>query len=379
MAQRPLYPQNAPPAIAGPSTKTMVSMKGIQLTAPGQYRLRTDLPIPEPGPKEVRLRVAASGICGTDVHICSGDPSMNGMIAPPVVLGHEFCGHIDKVGPGVDPKQFPLGTYVSAEMHEICGICPACRSGAFHACATARIRGINLNGAFAEFVVVSASNVVRLPANLPIQIAAILDPLGNAVHTTLKVPTKDRTVAIVGWGPIGAMCGEIATFVGASHVFVLDVADLALQRAREWVARRGLKDRVTVIDARNKPVETVVDATKGGVDVALEISGHPVGINNAIAMTRAGGDVVNLGLPKGDTVGIEKFSKNFIFKGLTLHAVIGREMFRTWEQMLDLLKQGMDLTNFVTAEMPLEDFGTGVDRFGKGLEQKVVLYPNRLN
>ncbi len=357
----------------------MVSMKGIQLTAPGQYRLRTDLPIPEPGPKEVRLRVAASGICGTDVHICSGDPSMNGMIAPPVTLGHEFCGHVDKLGPGVDPKVLPLGTYVSAEMHEICGICPACRSGAFHACATARIRGINLNGAFAEFVVVSASNVVKLPQNLPIQIAAILDPLGNAVHTTLKVPVKDRTVAIVGWGPIGAMCGEIATFVGASHVFVLDVQDMALTRAREWVARRGLKDRVTIVDARQKPVETVVDATKGGVDVALEISGHPTGINNAIAMTRAAGDVVNLGLPKGDTVGIEKFSKNFIFKGLTMHAVIGREMFRTWDQMLELLKQGMDLGHFVTAEMPLEQFGVGVDRFGKGLEQKVVLYPNRLN
>jgi len=357
----------------------MVSMKGIQLTAPGKYRLATDLPVPEPGPKEVRLRVAASGICGTDVHICSGDPSMNGLIAPPVTLGHEFCGYVDKLGAGVDAKKLPLGTYVSAEMHEACGECPACRGGAFHACSTARIRGINLNGAFAEFVVVSAGNVVKLPKDLPIQVAAILDPLGNAVHTTLKVPVKDRTVAIVGFGPIGAMCGEIATFVGASHVFVLDVADLALARAREWVARRGLKDRVTVVDARNKPVETVVDATKGGVDVSLEISGHPAGINNAIAMTRAAGDVVNLGLPKGDNVTIEKFSKNFVFKGLTMHAVIGREMFRTWEQMLDLLQQGMDISHFVTAEMALEQFGTGLDRFGKGLEQKVVLYPNRLN
>lgn len=357
----------------------MVSMKGIQLTAPGQYQLRNDLPLPEPGPLEVRLRVAAAGICGTDVHICAGDPSMNGLIAPPVTLGHEFCGHVDKLGPGVDPKALPLGTYVSAEMHEVCRECPACRSGAYHACATARIRGINLNGAFAEFVVVSAGNVVKLPAQLPIQVGAILDPLGNAVHTTLKVPVKGRTVAIVGYGPIGAMCGEIAAFVGASHIFVLDVADLALQRARDWVARSGLRDRVTVVDARQKAVETVVDATKGGVDVALEISGHPVGINNAIAMTRAAGDVVNLGLPKGDTVGIEKFSKNFIFKGLTMHAVIGREMFRTWEQMLELLQQGMPIQQFVTAEMPMDKFDVGLERFGKGLEQKVVMYPNRLN
>ena len=120
-----------------------------------------------------------------------------------------------------------------------------------------------------------------------------------------------------------------------------------------------------------------MDATKGGVDVTLEISGHPVGINNAIQMTRPAGHVVNLGLPKGDSVSIEGFSKNFIFKGLTMHAVIGREMFRTWDQMLDLLERGLDVTNLVSAEMPLEEFGTGVDRFGGGLEQKVVIYPHR--
>ena len=355
----------------------MTSMLGVQLTAPGQYRLRTDLPVPEPGPGEVRLRVAASGICGTDVHICSGDPSMNGIIKPPVVLGHEFCGHVDKLGAGVDAKKLPLGTFVSAEMHEVCGTCPACKNGAYHACATANIRGINLDGAFAEFVVVSAGNVVVLPKDLPIQVAAILDPLGNAVHTTLKVPVEGRTVSVVGFGPIGAMCGEIAQFVGASHVFVLDVADRALERARQWVERRGLQSKVTVIDARQTPVETVLAATQGGVDVALEISGHPVGINNAIQMCRPGGHVVNLGLPKGDAVTIEKFSKNFIFKGLTMHAVIGREMFRTWEQMLDLLKRGLDISHLVTAEMNLDQFGTGVERFGKGEEQKVVLYPHR--
>jgi len=354
----------------------MTTMKGIQLTAPGQYRLRNDLTVPEPGPKEVRLKVIASGICGTDVHICSGDPSMNGIIAPPVTLGHEFCGVVDKLGPGVDEKKLALGDYVSAEMHEVCYECPACRDGAFHACMSTKIRGINLNGAFAEFVVVSASNVVKLPAKLPVQVAAVLDPLGNAVHTTLKVPVDGKTVAIVGYGPIGAMCAEVASFVGARHIFLLDVQDSALQRAREWVARRNLGHKVSVIDARQKPVEAVIGETRGGVDVALEISGHPSGINNAIAMTRAAGHVVHLGLPKGDNVTLEKFSKNFIFKGITLHAVIGREMFRTWEQMLDLLKAGMDISHLISAELPLDQFGVGVDRFGKGQEQKVVLYPN---
>jgi len=354
----------------------MSSMKGVQLTSPGQYRLRTDLPVPEPGPDEVRLKVAAAGICGTDVHICSGDPSMNSLIAPPVVLGHEFCGHVDKLGADVDATRLPLGTYASAEMHEICGECPACRAGAYHACATARIRGINLDGAFAEYVVVSAGNVVVLPADLPIQVAAILDPLGNAVHTVMKVPVQGQSVAIIGFGPIGAMCGEIATFVGARHVFVVDVADQALARARAWTIRRGLTDRVTVVDGRELPVEAIVDATKGGVDVALEISGHPTGINNAIAMTRPAGHVVNLGLPKGESVAIERFSKNFIFKGLTMHAVIGREMFRTWDRMLELLRNGLDVSHLVTAEMPIEEFATGVERFGSGQEQKVVLYPS---
>lgn len=352
-------------------------MKGIQLVAPGQYRLRHDLPIPEPGPREVRIRVAAAGICGTDVHICAGDPSMSGIIAPPVVLGHEFCGHVDAIGSAVEGVH--PGDYVSAEMHEVCGDCPACRDQAFHACMSSKIRGINLDGAFAEFVVVSAGNVVKLPATLPVKVAAILDPLGNAVHTAMKVPVQDRAVAIVGYGPIGAMCGEVARCAGASRIFILDVADQALARAEEWRQRSGLGDRVTVVDARSSdpnPVDRVVADTSGGVDVALEISGHPTGINNAIQMTRAAGHVVCLGLPKGDSVAIERFSKHFIFKGLTLHAVIGREMFRTWTQMLELLQQGMDVSHLITAELPLEQFATGVDRFGKGQEAKVVLYPN---
>ncbi|HLQ37385.1 MAG TPA: alcohol dehydrogenase catalytic domain-containing protein, partial [Planctomycetota bacterium] len=244
-------------------------MKGIQLTAPGQYRLRADLPVPEPGPTQVRIRVKASGICGTDVHICAGDPSMSSIIAPPVVLGHEFCGHVDKLGPEVDPRSLELGQYVSAEMHEVCRECPACRDGAFHACASTRIHGVNLDGAFAEFVVVSAGNVVKLPASLPVQVGAVLDPLGNAVHTVMKVPVQGKNVAIVGYGPIGAMCGEVATFIGCKHLFILDVVDQALARAREWVQRRELADRVTVVDARQQPVDTVVAATRGGVDAAL--------------------------------------------------------------------------------------------------------------
>jgi len=159
---------------------------------------------------------------------------------------------------------------------------------------------------------------------------------------------------------------------------VLDVAERALNRARQWVSRRDISDKVTVVDASDSapnPVDAVTAASGGGVDVALEISGHPKGINNAIQMTRAGGQIVPLGLPKGNSVTIDDFGRHFIFKGLTLHAVIGREMFRTWEQMLDLIDRGMDLRDLVSSRLPLDEFSRGVERFGKGLESKVVLYP----
>ena len=356
----------------------MSTMKAVELFAPGKFRLRHDVAIPEPGPAEVRIRVEAAGICGTDVHICADDASMREIVQAPVILGHEFCGLVDKLGR--DVANIELGQYVSAEMHEVCYRCPACRDGQFHACSKTRIRGVNLPGAFAEYVIVSASNVVKLPATLPKKVAAILDPLGNAVHTALKVPVDGRNVAIIGYGPIGAMCAEVVLFAGARQVFLVDVSEQALARAAEWRTRRKVESRVTLVDGRAgnaQTVKQVIDATEGGTDVALEMSGHPSGINNAIQMTRAAGHVVHLGIPKGDVVGIEGFGKNFIFKGLTLHAVIGREMFATWDKMLDLLKRGLDVSHFVTAEMPLEDFATGLDRFGKGLEGKVVLYPRR--
>jgi threonine 3-dehydrogenase len=353
----------------------MRTMRAVEVTAPGKFHLRTDAPVPEPGPGQVRIRVQAAGICGTDIHICKGDESIAAMLEPPFVLGHEFCGEVDLAGPGV--SGFERGEYVSAEMHEVCGRCPACLDGKQHACQRTRIHGVQLDGCFADFVVVSAGNVVRLPRSIPLQVGAILDPLGNAVHTALKVDIQGKRVAVVGMGPIGAMTGEVAASAGAARIFAADVGRRALERTRAWVQRRGLADTVEVIDlagdARAASVRRIIDATEGGVDVALEISGHPNGINDAIRVTRAAGDVVLLGLPKAGTVPIEDFGKNVIFRGLTLHAVIGREMFRTWERMLALLAGGMDVAQFVTGEYPLERFPEALERFAAGEEQKAVL------
>jgi threonine 3-dehydrogenase len=352
-------------------------MRAVELYAPGKFRLRDDVPVPAPEPHQVRIKVSAAGICGTDVHICAAHPSMNKMVAPPVILGHEFCGVIDELGAAVPADlELAVDDYVSAEMHEVCRHCLACLDGSFHACMNHRIRGVNLDGAFADYVVVSATNVVKLPRELPQKVGAILAPLGNAVHAALKVPVKDRTVAVVGYGPIGAMAAEVIQWVGARHLFVIDVSQQALERAREWVERRGLSDRVTLLDGRSAdPVAEVVAATEGGVDVSVEMSGHPDGINNTLAMTRPAGHVVNLGLPGGADITIQNFSQNFIFGGLTMHAVIGREMMKTWHEMLDLLSRGLDVTDFITTELDMTEFAHGLEQFGKGLTGKVVLYP----
>ncbi|MCI0586469.1 MAG: alcohol dehydrogenase catalytic domain-containing protein [Planctomycetes bacterium] len=350
-------------------------MRAVEVTAPGAFRLRTDAPVPVPGPGQVRIRVLVAGICGTDVHICRGDPSVAKMLKTPLVLGHEFCGDVDALGLGVNG--FTPGTYVSAEMHEPCGRCGACLAGKRHACQRTMIHGVQLDGCFADFVVVPAANVVRLPRSLPTKVGAILDPLGNAVHTAFKVDVRGKRVAVVGMGPIGAMTAEVAACAGAARIFAVDVKKQALERARAWVERRNLGDRVDVLDvsapAREAAIGRVLAGTEGGVDVAMEISGHPNGINDAIRMTRGGGDVVLLGIPRAETVPIEGFGEHVIFRGLTLHAVIGREMFQTWERMLALLEKGMEVEPFVTAEVPLERFPEALERFASGEEQKVVL------
>jgi threonine 3-dehydrogenase len=355
----------------------MATMRAVELSSPGSVRIREDVPVPTPGPTEVLVKVKAAGICGTDVHIWQGDKSLDDLLTFPVTLGHEFCGVIAAVGMNV--TDLAPGAYVSAEMHEVSNQCAACSDRKFHACQRTKIRGLSLNGAFADYVVVSATNVIRLPDGLPPKVGAILDPLGNAVHTALKIDPAGKNVAVVGMGPIGGMTAEVAAAAGARRIYAADVSPKALARARAWVKRRGLEDRVVVLDlgkdGRAAALEQLQDETHGGVDITCEISGHPNGINDAIRMTRAGGDVAMLGIPKGADVTLEGFSKNFIFKGLTLHAIIGREMFRTWDRMLLLLAKGMDVAQFVTAEYGLDQFESAIARFAAGEEQKVVLYP----
>ncbi len=352
-------------------------MRGIEVFDVGKWRFREDLKIPEPQEGQARIKVLAAGICGTDIHITHGDPSLTKLLRIPFVLGHEFCGFVDRLGPNTSGPE--KGTYVSAEMHEWCGKCPACLSGSYHACQNTKIHGLNLDGCFAEYLVIPVRNLVVLPEDLPKKGAAILDPLGNAVHTALKVPPKGKNVAVIGYGPIGAMSVEVLLFEGAKNIWITDVNPKALDRARAWVKEKDCENKIHVLstsgDSREKAIQTILTESGGGVDVVLEISGHPNGINDGLRIVRPAGDYVQLGLPSSD-VTIHDFGPNVVFKGITMHAIIGREVFATWKKMLELHQRGFDIAGMVTGEYPIEEFETALTRFTEGDEQKVVLWMN---
>src|SRR5437763_14415120 len=197
-----------------------------------------ECPVPQPGPDEVLIRVAAAAVCGTDKHIYHWDPSVRDKVTPPRIYGHEFCGFIEEIGQRAHRPGFSVGDYVSAEMHVVDNERPQCRSGKGHICINTKTYGLHEDGAFAEYVRVPASNVVKLGAYVPLRVGAFLDALGNAVHATQICDLAGKSVAITGFGPIGAMAAAIGEHSGASIVVVADVSDHALEPARRWAANR---------------------------------------------------------------------------------------------------------------------------------------------
>ncbi len=342
-----------------------------------------DCPVPTPGPDEVLIRVAAAAICGTDKHIYHWDPSIQDSVTPPRIYGHEFCGFVESLGEraqrGHEGELAP-GDYVSAEMHVVCGECAQCRSGNGHICTRTRIYGLHENGAFAEFVVVPASNVIKLGAYVPLRVGAFLDALGNAVHATQIVDLAGKSVAITGFGPIGAMAAAIAEHSGASMVVVTDVSDDALETARRWAASRNFSNLHAFNVRTSDPADvkrSVLDVTDGiGVDVVLEMSGSPAAINFGLDIVRMGGLLSLLGLPAGHAVTINDYTRNVIFKGVTMQGIIGRRMYATWQRMLSLLRSGLDVEWVVQATFDsLKDFHEGMGRFDRHEALKVVLFP----
>jgi threonine 3-dehydrogenase len=339
-----------------------------------------DCPRPKPAPDQMLIRVAAAAICGTDKHIYHWDPSIRDSVKPPRIYGHEFCGFIEEIGERAHRPGFEAGDYVSAEMHVVDGECSQCRSGNGHICINTKIYGLHEDGAFAEFVVVPASNVIKLAPYVPLRVGAFLDALGNAVHATQIVDLAGKSVAITGFGPIGAMAAAIAEHSGASTVIVTDVSDHALETARRWAASHNFANlhefNVRTSDPQSVK-QRIDDITDGvGVDVVLEMSGSAAAINFGLDIVRMGGLLSLLGLPAGHSVTINDYTRNVIFKGVTLQGIIGRRMYGSWQRMLALLKSGLDVEWVVQATYDsLHDFHDGIGRFDRHEALKVVFFP----
>jgi threonine 3-dehydrogenase len=340
-----------------------------------------EVDVPRIGPAEVLLRVRATSICGSDRHIYHWDPPIRRTVHPPRIYGHEFCGEVAEVGRDSGRSDLRAGDAVSAEMHVTCGTCYLCRTGQGHVCAQTRILGFHADGCFAEYVKVPAGNVIKLDTSaVPLKVGAFLDALGNAVHTVEDEPVAGQRLAILGYGPIGAMAAALTRHMAAAEIYILDVSERALGQAREWSVASGAENvRVlsSASEAVARTVEEVLDRSHGGVDLVLEMSGAEAAINTGLKLLRNGGHISLLGIPSRKEVALADYTHDVIFKGVTLKAIIGRRMFSTWHRMLALLDSGLDVSFVVSREFPsLERFLEGMTLFDTHEALKVVFYPD---
>ena len=322
------------------------------------------VPKPSPGPADVLIAVRHAGVCGTDVHIADWDAWAESRIRPPVVVGHEFAGEIVAVGDGVSGLK--AGQLVTAEGHIVCGHCLQCRTGNGHICKNTRIIGVDRDGAFAEYIVMPATNVLPLDG-IPTTIGAVMDPMGNAFHTVLTADIPGSTVFVAGCGPIGCFAVGIARAAGAAKVIASDVNATRLALARRMGAH------VTIDAGRDDVVQAVLAETGGeGADVVCEMSGVPSALHQAFAAVRLGGRVQLLGIPKGQ-VPID-FATEIIFKGITVYGVIGRKMYDTWHQMRRYLTAGLlDPRPVITHQFPLAKIDEALAAIRSGDAGKIIL------
>ncbi len=341
-------------------------MRAIAKQRPGPGLDLVELPVPEIRPDEVLVEVKRAGICGTDLHIYKWDEWAESRIHPPVVLGHEFVGVISEVGALVESVS--VGDVVSAEGHITCGVCEHCRAGEAHVCRDTTIIGIDRDGAFADYVAVPATNVISVPKGIPLDHAAVFDPLGNAFHAVLTADIPGRTVAILGCGPIGLFAVGIARAAGASRVIAIEVLEHRLQMAKEMGADLLLNPKRDDVEA------AVSEATRGyGADVVCEMSGQPEAVRQALRICRNAGRVQQLGIPRGEVC--LNLAEDLIFKGVTLYGVIGRRIYETWIQMREFLASGLlDISPVITHKLDLESFEEGLSAIESGEAGKVILY-----
>jgi len=327
-----------------------------------------EMPVPIIGPADVLVAVETASVCGTDLHIYHWDEWAQARIKPPYIPGHEFCGTVAAVGELVTDVK--VGDFVSAEMHVACGRCKQCRSGQAHVCQFVKILGVDADGAFADYVKIPASNIWKLGPEIPRDFGSLFDPFGNAVHTVLSGEIAGQTVAVTGCGPIGLFAIAVAKACGAADIFAIEPNETR----RELAQKMGAK---TLLDPANGDVEAqVFEATGGtGVDVLLEMSGHPAAIAQGFRMLRMGGRASLLGIPSR-AVEMD-LANGVIFKGATVHGINGRKMYETWFQAEALLRGGMDISPVITHRLPLAEFDAAMKLLESGEASKILLTVKR--
>jgi threonine 3-dehydrogenase len=343
-------------------------MRAVVKPAPGAGLTVIEAPRPTLGSRDVLIRVHYAGVCGTDLHIWEWDAWAAGRLKPPVIVGHEFAGEVAEVGPEVEALGiFARGDLVTAEGHLVCGDCIPCRTGNAHLCVRTQIIGVDRDGAFADYIAMPASNVMRLDG-IPTDIGAVMDPVGNAVHTALEGhEIAGGTALVIGCGPIGCFAAGVLRAAGASLVAASDFNPTR----RDLAAKMGAHHLLD--PAREDVAERCRELTGGlGVDLVCEMSGHPGGHATAFAAARPGGRVNLLGTPARTTE--VDFARDVIFKGLTLYGVTGRRMYDTWIQMRRLIGSGaLDPRPVITHRFPLEQIGEAIAVIKDGTAGKVIL------
>jgi len=337
-------------------------MKSLVKAKPEKGIWMEEIPIPQIGHNDVLIKIKKTAICGTDLHIYKWDEWAQRTIKTPMTIGHEYVGIVAAVGSEV--VSVKEGDRVTGEGHIACGHCRNCRRGRLHICEKTIGIGVNTDGAFAEYLVVPASNVMKINAKIPDEIVSIMDPFGNATHTALSFPIIGEDVLITGAGLIGSMCVAVAKFAGARYVVATETNEFRSQLAKKMGATRvvnPLKENLT---------DVMKEIGMTGFDIGLECSGSPAAFTQMLEHMYNSGKISLLGLlPSSTTLDWNKV----IFKGLTLKGIYGREMYETWYQMEQMLLSGLDLEPMITHRYNVDEFQKGFDIMEQGNCGKVIL------
>jgi threonine 3-dehydrogenase len=328
-----------------------------------------EIPIPQIKPDEVLVRVGATAICGSDIHFYTWDEYAQNRLKPPITLGHEFAGEIVEVGSAV--TEYRLGDPVTADSHIVCGKCDVCRMGLQHICQNLRIFGNEVDGSFAQYIAVPETSLWPMAKDVPWDIGAIMEPLGGAVQAVLIEPVTAQSVAIYGDGPIALFAAGVARASGARKVYLIGMVPERLEIARKMGA-----DAVFNISDPVDPVKAIIDETRVGADVVVEMAGAPASIKNAFATVRKGGRVTTFGL----TPRPFEFDLNYAItlRQVRVRGVAGRHMWDTWRLVDGLLQSGqLDPRPVITHQLPLADFDQGFKLITTGSRAtgKVLLLP----